>query len=97
MALIDQYTMASSATFKSRVEQAILVRVRAQIGGADSGSRSLYQTILFDAGTLATHVTKAVVADATLATRATADSTGATATDAEIQAAVNAALPFFVR
>lgn len=97
MALNDQFTMANNATFKGRVEQAVLTRVRTQIATADSGNRALYQNILYDAGTVAAHIAKAIVADATLATRAASDQTGATATDAEIQAAVNVALPFFVR
>lgn len=93
--LADQATLAADATFIARVEQAILTRIRQLIVGTpDSGQRALYYAVLDNPTPYAQRIAKAIAPDTALAARAP---TQATATDAEISAAVTVALPFFVR
>lgn len=93
--LADQAVLAANTTFIGRVEQAIITRIRSQIGGVvDSGTLALFRRILDDPAPVAIRIAKAIVPDAAIAARAPTETT---VTDAEINAAVAVVLPYFVR
>jgi hypothetical protein len=95
VALTDQYTASQNVTFQHRVQQAVVTAAAANINGT-SPVRALAQRILADPATWGARVAEGIVTVSPLTTRAAADPTGATATDAEIQTAVNALLLSYV-
>lgn len=96
MALLDQYNLANDATFKQKVEQAILEAAVAVIGQSNppSDRLALAQRVIYDSVAFTSMFVKALVTDNTIAAAAP---TGAGLTDADIQTAVNTMLPRFVR
>lgn len=96
MALIDQYTASQNATFVHRVQQAVVTAAAASVDSTNSGIRALAQRILADPAGFGARVAEGIVTVSPITTRVTADSTGATATDAEIQTAVNTLLLKYV-
>lgn len=95
--LAQDYTLATSASFKQAVEMAIMRRLMALLAtpaNLSSDQLAVARSVIYDPAPFAALIARAVATEGTIAAR---NGVEANVTDAEIMAAVNTVIGRFVR
>lgn len=98
MAFTDQVALLANTTFIGRAKIAMLTAARTTLEtSTDSGRIAAARRVIDNPEEMLDRAMSALIASSTIATEATADSTGAGITDTELQTAMNLALLTLVR
>jgi hypothetical protein len=98
MAFVDQVALLANTTFKGRARIAMLTAARTTLeSSTDSGRIAAARRAIDNPDEMLERAMSALIASSTIASEATADSTGVGITDTELQTAMNLALLTLVR